>query len=167
MAFCTFHAVLIFLMHSCAAHLFISLPPCSLDIHKRWVFGVKHPIRPLWMSKSPSRHSVLSVGQRILLRYWSPHRQGGQWIFHFYRVSSSTPRNNMPLRCPFILVWGVWGVRCVFMWDLRVNQNSSRHWSCNITVQYYTSAMQLAGLCLLEVTPLRLSLIYSIVWVIR
>lgn len=102
MAFGTFHEVLIFLMHSWVPHLFISLPRYSSDIHKRWVFGVKHPIRPLWMSESSSRCTVLSVGQRLVLYYWSPHCQGGRGVFNSYRVSSSTPQNNTLPRCPFI-----------------------------------------------------------------
>lgn len=64
-AFDTFHHVLIFAMHSWAPHLFISQPRRSSAIHKHGVFGVKHPIRPLRMPKSPSTRSPLSVGQTL------------------------------------------------------------------------------------------------------
>lgn len=131
-------------MHSWAPHLFISLPLCSSDIHKRWVFGVKHPIRPLWMSKSPSRCTVLPVGQRLVLHYWSPHRQGASGFFNFYRVSSSTPQNNMLPHCPFIMSEVSEVCKVFFMWNLHTNQNCSRHWRCNIIVQYISAAMQCA-----------------------
>lgn len=103
MTFGTLSEVLIFLMHNWAPHLFISLPQSSSDIHKRRVFGVKQPIRLLWMWKGPSRCTVLLVGQRLLLYYWSPHCQGASEFFNFYHVSSSTPQNNMLPLCPFIL----------------------------------------------------------------
>lgn len=40
----------------------------------------------------------------LVLHYWSPHSRGG-WgqFFNSYHVSSSTPQNNMPPQCPFIL----------------------------------------------------------------
>lgn len=94
--------VLIFLMHSWASHLFISLPQCSSDIHKRRMFGVKYPIRPLWMSKSPSRCMVLSVGQRLCAPLLIATQLGGRQFFNSYHACSSTAPNNMPLLWPFI-----------------------------------------------------------------
>lgn len=105
------------------------------------------PIRPFWKSKSPSRCTPLSAGQRLLLCYWSLHRRRGGvqgWAVDF---SISTVlvqahlKNNTPPRRSFMMSEVCEALPCA---KRAWKPSCSWHWRCNIISQHISADMRCA-----------------------